>query len=272
MGANSELAEQSLRAGDIAGALTQLYAQIRNDPSNASYRTFLFQLLAVMGDWSRAMTQLNVAADLDPKALAMAQTYREALRCEALRADVFAGQRTPLVFGDPEPWLALMIQALQLTAQGHYEHANKLREDAFEMVPATSGRINGEAFEWIADADMRLGPILEAIVNGRYYWVPFHRVQSLRIEAPADLRDVIWMPAQFTWANGGQTVGLLPTRYPDSHVSEDGAIRLARKTDWRTLGADLFIGLGQRMLTTDAGEYALMDIRDIELNAPSTHG
>ncbi|MGH8502221.1 MAG: type VI secretion system accessory protein TagJ [Gammaproteobacteria bacterium] len=272
MSANTLLAEQSLREGDLRGALTQLQTLVRNDPSNASYRVFLFQLLAVTGDWERALTQLNVAADLDGKALAMAQTYREALRCEALRAEIFAGQHTPLVFGDPEHWVALMIQAQHLTAQARYAQAQTLREEAFELAPTTRGVVEDQPFEWIADADPRLGPMLEAIVNGRYYWVPFHRIRSLRIEAPADLRDVVWTPAQFTWVNGGETVGLIPTRYPDSHLSEDDAVRLARKTDWRTPFADLSIGIGQRMLATDAGEYALMDIRHIELETPANDG
>ena len=45
-------------------------------------RVFLFQLLCVLGQWERALTQLNVAAELDAQALAMAQMYREALQCE----------------------------------------------------------------------------------------------------------------------------------------------------------------------------------------------
>ena len=39
--------------------------------------------------------------------------------------------------------------------------------------------IDGKAFAWMADADMRLGPVLEAVINGRYYWVPLvHLVEG----------------------------------------------------------------------------------------------
>ena len=34
----------------------------------------------MLGDWNRALGQLGVAGDLDPRALAMVQTYREALQ------------------------------------------------------------------------------------------------------------------------------------------------------------------------------------------------
>ena len=59
---------------------------MRARPADAKLRVFLFQLLCVLGQWDRALNQLNVAADLDPAALAMAQMYGDAVRCEPLRA------------------------------------------------------------------------------------------------------------------------------------------------------------------------------------------
>ncbi|MFO1434479.1 MAG: type VI secretion system accessory protein TagJ [Candidatus Competibacteraceae bacterium] len=256
----------NLRAGTLQETLAQLQTQVRKDPANARPRIFLFQLLAVLGQWERALNQLQVCGTLDAGALPMVQTYREALRCEVFRAEVFAGRRAPLVFGDPEHWVALLLEALQLTAQGQDARSQALREQAFEAAPPTSGRIDDQPFQWIADADSRLGPTLEAIVNGRYYWIPFHRIHRIQIEPPADLRDLVWTPARFTWANGGETVGLIPTRYPGSESRPDDGIRLARKTDWTEAAAGLYLGLGQRMLATDNGEYALLDTRLITLD------
>ncbi|HEC16789.1 MAG TPA: virulence protein SciE type [Sedimenticola sp.] len=261
------LAEHSLHQGNLEESLALLQDQIRKEPSNAKHRIFLFQLLAVLGQWERALTQLNVVADLDAGALAMVQAYREAIRCEVLRSEVFAGARSPLVFGKPAQWIALLTEALRLTAQGEHAQSQKLRDQAFELAPATSGVIDGASFTWIADADMRMGPVLEAIVAGRYYWIPFQRIRTIRIEEPADLRDIVWMPAHFTWANGGETVGMIPTRYPGSENSDDNLIRSARKTDWIEQGSGLYIGTGQRMLATDTGEFPLMDVRAIDLNS-----
>lgn len=261
------LAEQSLREGGLDESLAQLQEQVRKDPSNAKYRIFLFQLLAVLGQWDRAFTQLKVAGELDAGTLAMVQTYREALRCEVLRQAIFAGKGSPLVFGKPERWVALLIEALRLTADGDDAAAKPLREEAFDLAPATSGEIDGQPFEWISDADSRFGPVIEAVVNGAYYWVPFHVIKSLRIEEPTDLRDLVWTPAQFTWANGGGSVALIPTRYPGSETAADAQMRLSRRTEWLDRGADLFVGLGQRMLATDADEYPLMEIREMSLNS-----
>jgi type VI secretion system protein ImpE len=109
--------------------------------------------------------------------------------------------------------------------------------------------------------------VLEAIVNGRYYFVPFHRVRSLTIEAPEDLRDFVWMPAILTLTTGADTVALIPTRYPGSEASEDSSLRLAKRTEWtESMGG--YVGLGQRTWVTDAGELALLDARQLELASP----
>lgn len=256
---------ENLQNGDLEGAREALQAQIRAQPSDAKLRVFMFQLLCVNGDWKRAMTQLSVAGDLDAETLAMVQVYREALKCEALRSDVFAGKRAPLLFGQPDQWIALLLEALKLSASGEFAKSQALRDEAFESAPASRGRINGQAFEWIADADARLGPTLEAIVNGRYYWIPFQNVAEIRLEEPQDLRDLVWMPAAIKWANGGDAVALLPARYPGSESSEDPSIRLARRTEWTDMGEDMFFGLGQRMLATDQAEYPLLEVRDLHI-------
>ena len=75
------------------------------------------------------------------------------------------------------------------------------------------------------------------------------------------------MPAHFQFANGGEAVGVIPTRYSGSESADDTHIRLARKTVWKEDAPDVFFGLGQRILTTDAGEHALMDVRSIRIGA-----
>ena len=262
----SSAAEISLKDGRLDDALAQLQDQVRKHPNEAKHRVFLFQLLALNGQWDRALNQLNVCGNLDDANLAMVQTYKEAIRCELLREKIFKGDTSPLVFGEPEQWIALLIEALKLSAQGNYIQAGELRDQAFDLAPTTSGNFNGNVFEWIADSDTRLGPVIEAIVNGRYYWIPFNRIANIVIEAPSDLRDLVWLPAQFTWANGGSAFGLMPSRYPGSDQAEDSAVRLARKTEWREPANGHYFGLGQRSFVTDTGDYPLFDTRELILN------
>lgn len=245
-----------------------LQDQVRAEPSEARHRVFLFQLLSVLGQWDRALTQLNVAGEMDAGNLGMVQVYRQALASEALRAEVFAGKKVPLIFGDPEQWIALLLEALKLCAAGEIEKSEQLRAQALEAAPTSSGRLNGREFEWIADADPRVGPMLEAVINGRYFWVPFSRIAEMRVEEPEDLRDLVWLPAQFKWVNGGEAVALIPARYPGSESSADPQIQLGRRTEWEHQGGDLYTGLGQRILVTDQDELSLLEVRNITFKEP----
>ena len=258
-------AEQALKDGDAARALKLLTEQVRAQPNDAKLRVFLFQLLVVLGQWDRALNQLTVAAELDASALPMAQTYREAIHCETLRLQVFAGQKVPVLFGEPETWVALLIEALLREGRGDVAEAATLRKQALEEAPASAGALNDEPFEWIADADSRLGPTLEAVINGRYYWLPWNRLSKVTVEAPVDLRDAVWMPANFQFTNGGETVGLIPTRYPDTELATGDPCALARRTEWREGAGGAWVGLGQRIITTSASEIGLMDVRTVVL-------
>ena len=251
-----------------------LRKMIQKQPQRSDLRVFLFQIYCVQGEWTKAGTQLDVLLELDPSSKPMVQTYREALRCEVLRRDVFDGKRTPLVLGAPQDWLAGMLEALRLDGEGHSAAANDLRARSLEAAPAIAGTLDDAPFAWLADADSRLGPVVEAIINGKYYWVPISRVQRLEIEKPADLRDFVWAPATLTLANGAANVALIPARYPGTERESNDALRLARATEWREQPGGAWHGVGQRMLTTDQSELALLDVRtlifDIEFEPPAT--
>jgi type VI secretion system protein ImpE len=263
-------AEQALKNGDALAALKLLTAQVRSRPQDAKLRVFLFQLLCVLGQWERALNQLEVSLELDPATLPMVQTYREAIACEALRRQVYAGQKAPMLFGEPETWVALLIEAMLREGRGEPDAARRLRAQALEQAPASPGTVTvGESapqrFAWIADADSRLGPMLEAVINGKYYWLPFNRLAQVDVHAPEDLRDAVWMPASFRFANGGEVVGLIPTRYPDTDLAAGDALALARRTEWREDAPGAYTGLGQRLVTTDQADIALMDLRSVTL-------
>lgn len=259
--------EQALKAGTPEAALALLQADVRAQPGKAELRVALFQLLCVLGRWDKALSQLDVAGQLDAGALAMVQTYREAIACERLRGEVFAGRRVPMIFGEPDPWLAMLVEALLQDGRGEFALAASLRAQAFDAAPANAGQMDGRTFDWLADADGRLGPVLEAIVNGRYYWVPFAHLSAVSIEAPADLRDLVWAPAQLSFTNGGEVVALLPNRYPDLPADADGALLMARRTEWLSGAGDSYRGLGQRILVTPEAETALLEIRELRFDA-----
>lgn len=256
-------AEDCIREGNLDEALSTLTDSIRNEPANPAYRTFLFQLLCVTGNWDRALTQLNVVADMDSDTLLMAQTYRELLQCEAFRGEVFKGKRHPLLFGEPNTWMGNLLQALEQIENGQSAEAQDVVMKAMSEAPARSGSLDDQPFEWLSDADMRLGPVFELILNGKYYWVPMDNIAEISFSEPEDLRDLVWLPIQVKWVNEGNSVGFMPARYPGSQTLENSSCALARLTEWTNIGAEFFTGSGQRMFTTNAGEYSLLQTRRI---------
>ena len=262
-------AEELIRAGKLSEALAELQESIRNNAADPRLRVFLFQLHSVLGNWEKAMTQLNVLMDLNPETMMLARIFGPVVSCEMLRAEVFRGKRTPIVFGEPMEWVGLLMRANEHTGRGEFAAAQPLREQAFEGAPATPGQLNGQPFQWIADADSRLGPILEVILEGKYYWVPFCRIKKIVMDKPSDLRDLVWRPAQFVWTNGGEASGHIPVRYPGTEASDDSQFRLARRTDWQEQEGGACLGLGQRIIATDAEELPLLECKTVDLTPPA---
>ena len=261
-----DISEQ-IHLGNLSGALEAVQQNVRKNPSDSKQRVLLFQLQVILGLWDKARTQLDVLKDLDKMAQFMVQTYEQVLLCEGIRKDVFAGNRAPMIFGEPESWMALLLEALRIESDGQFDAAKTMRAEALEKATVVSGSIDNVPFEWIADADSRVGPMLEAVVNGNYYWIPFHRLSLIQLTPPEDLRDFAWLPAQFVWANGGEAFGFIPSRYSGSEESPDSTIQLARKTEWEEISPDTYKGHGQRMFATDKDDYSLLDIREIKFNS-----
>jgi type VI secretion system protein ImpE len=244
--------------------LKALKDQIRQAPAAAQLRVHYFQLLCVLGEWNKALEQLQLCAQLDPGCAPMARAYREAIRCEALRAEVFAGRRKPFLVGEPPRWLACMVDALALAGQGQADAAQALRAQALDEAPAVAVEIDGQPFEWMADSDTRLGPVLELFAQGNYYWLPLASVRNAGFEKVQDLRDLVWLPCEVTLSQGGTLPGFMPSRYP-LQPGDGDALRLARRTQWSELGEGHVAGHGQRSWVTDADDFPMLQVRKLAL-------
>src|ERR1043166_9685109 len=143
-------AKEYLAAGQPDKALLELQNEIRAHPEDPKLRIFLFQLHCVLGNWSTALTQLQVIAGIDPDTAMMAQIFQPVINCEALRREIFEGKLTPLIFGEPLEWVGLLLKAAEHLAKGEFAAATDLRSRAFDAAPETVGTIDGQPFAWIA--------------------------------------------------------------------------------------------------------------------------
>jgi type VI secretion system protein ImpE len=243
-----------LKEGRLEECLTALMDAIRQKPEDPSLRVFLFQLASVLGQWDRSLTQLRLVETMNPETEWLGKAFQQVLQAEFVRSQVFAGKMAPLLFGEPEEWMGWFIQALKLASNGNLAEAKALREQALESVPANPGTVEGRPFEWIMDADPRLGPFLEVIIGGSYYWAPFSRISQIRAEKPND--------------NGGAMAGHIPVRYPGAELQASNELKLARRTEWVNQSDGSQFGLGQRLLATDKEDIPLLELRHLEFVAP----
>ena len=264
----------ALRESSLSQHLDTVQSQIRRQPADADLRAQLFQLMVVQGDWARAAEQLKLCAQLNTQAQPMAVLYEHAIAAERQRESVLAGQGDPVAFGAPPDWFADLRQALRCDADAP-QQAAELRARAYEAAQARPGRLQASAgdapvpFEWIGDGDSRLGPVFEFIWGGRYGWLPFASLRSVRLLAPEGLCDIVWAQAEIVLDDGRAQHGLVPARYPappgKSLAELAVGARLGRLTDWQPLHGDTYAGIGQKMWMTDQGEHALLDVRSLEM-------
>ena len=149
------------QAGKLDEAIEALGAEVRDNPSDAQRRTFLFELLCFAGKYDRAEKQLAVLGQGGKEAQMGALVYQSALHAERLRQEMFERQSFP----------------------------------GSAMPRPVAGMLNGRHFDSLEDADPRIGARLEVFAAGQYTWLPFEQIASVRMQPPSRLRDLLWTPA-----------------------------------------------------------------------------
>lgn len=261
----SGLATILQQAGSVSGAVGAAETAVRQRPGAFDARWQLFQWLCVVGDWQRALKQLQVATQLAPDFAQTAHVYRDLIRAEVFRGHVFKGVREPGALLPAPGWMGRLRAALALTDAGDIEGADRSRNLALSEVSVSSGDHDGAGFAWITDSDTRLGPTCEIVSAGRYAWLPFAQLRKLEMGTIAGLLDLIWRPATLTLADGMIVRGFVPVRYPGSEEGSD-AIRLSRETQWAEVGETTIIACGQKTWMTDTGDIGLLDVSTLTLD------
>ena len=224
------------QAGQLDEAIAALGSEVRDNPTDAQRRTFLFELLCFAGQYDRAEKQLGVLEQGGKDAQMGALVYHSALHAERLRQQMFEKGSFP-VSKPPRP---------------------------------VSGTLNGNRFESLSDADARIGARLELFAAGQYTWIPFEQIASVRMQPPKRLRDLLWAPALVRTGENfrGEELGevLLPALAALTWRHPDGQVRLGRVTEWAATDDGAEVPVGQKMLVVDGEEFPILEIRDLVID------
>jgi type VI secretion system protein ImpE len=233
-------AAELFRAGKLGEAIQALGAELREHPTDARRRTFLFELLCFAGEFDRAAKHLSVLAGEKADSEIGALLYRSALSAERQRENAFQKKEYPAVAAPPP----------------------------------RPGTLNGRPFQTIEDADPRIGARLEVFVAGEYVWLPFAYIGSVHMEPPRFLRDLMWPSARVVAAPSvkDQEFGevLLPALCPLSWQYPQDPVKLGRATEWQQIdGQDT--PFGQKLLVLDGAEVVpFLELRDLQFASGET--
>jgi type VI secretion system protein ImpE len=234
--------QELYQAGRLSDAIKALSGELRDNPTDARRRTFLFELLCLAGEYERADKQLEVLGQASPTSEVGVLLYRSVLYAERQRQDLFSRAELP-----------------------------EQRDDAESD---RGGMLNGRQFSFFSDSDPRIGPRLELFAAGNYLLLPLIHVASIQIEPPKRLRDLLWTPAvvRTTPSFKGTELGevLLPVLAPFSWRHSDESVRLGRMTVWeKPEGSDYQVPFGQKMWLVDDEEIPFLELRALEFNSAS---
>jgi type VI secretion system protein ImpE len=234
-------ANELFKAGRLDEAIESRGVELRDNPTDAQRRIFLFELLCFAGKYDRAEKQLHVLSQSGPQAEAGALVYHSALHADRTRAEMFEKKTFPVTNPPPTP---------------------------------VGGTMNGNAFSTIEDGDPRLGARLEVYAAGQYTWLPFEKIESVTMQPPKRLRDLLWIPAIVRAGSGFQGIELgevlLPVMTPLSFHHANESVRLGRVTEWEALDDDQQAPVGQKLLLVDGEEFPLLEIRELVMTPAET--
>ncbi len=254
------------RAGKLTEAVAAALDAVKKHPTDTQRRGQLCELLCIAGDLERADRQLDTIGQQDPQAMVGVSLWRQLIRAETARQEVFYEGRAPEFVTNVTDGLTRQAKLLVALREGDEEQVAQLVAEVEAERPRVRGTCDGQPFEGLRDADDRTAGVLEVLSStGKYFWVPFERIRVLEVRPPERPRDLLWLRAYLSVAGGPDGEVYLPTIYAGTTQEGDDQLRLGRGTDWRETPAGLARGLGLRILLIGEEDKTLLQIKHLEL-------
>jgi type VI secretion system protein ImpE len=249
------------KAGRLREAIDAQEQEVKASAIDPSRRLFLFELLLFAGDLEHARRQAEAIAYKDTGLDSALAVYRKLLDAEQARRDLFSRGVAPGFFGEPSEHLRLRLSAVNRLREGHSAEAAEVLGRANEAIPPFSGRLNGQPFHSLRDADDLFAGVLEVMAHGRYFWVGLEQVRLLTMHPPRFPRDLVFIPAHLELKDEEGDI-FVSALYPGSHEHADDQVKLGRMTDWKELDGGLLLGIGLHSFVRDDDDIALLEWRD----------
>lgn len=260
--------KELMQAGKFAEARKQLIAAVKAAPGDLASRTLLFQVLCYLGEWEKADRHLEAIVTQDTSRGAAMLGYRNMIRAEIERVEVFDNKKNASFISEPPDYLQLFLQLRLALGGNKAEEVGELLSQLESQIPKISGTVSDTPFVGLCDTDTSLFPFLEVITHERYLWVPFESIRELEVSKPESFLDLLWIAARITTWEGLTMNCFLPVLYPGSYLEEDEQVNLGRITDWKPLAGSYARGVGQHVYEVGGQDMAILELGEIDFNFP----
>jgi type VI secretion system protein ImpE len=260
MSATDQTAAVLFRAGRLTEAVAAAQAALRKAPTDLSARVLLAELLCFAGNLERADVLLDAASTIDPSSALVIAEFRQLVRADMARRQLFRDGRVPEFLGEPTETQRMQLAALVSLRAGDTAEATRAAAAAEATRPRCPGTRDGTAFDDLRDADDLLAGSLEVLTTtGKYFWIPTERLASMIFHPPKRPRDLLWRRASVSVDRGPDGDVYVPAVYAgDDTLTETQ--RLGRETDWQQAGDGPVRGIGQRVFLLGEEDVAIMDL------------
>lgn len=252
-----------LREGKLGEAIASAQATLRKAPADLDARVLLAELLVVAGNLERADVIIDAATAIDASTALVVAEFRQLIRAETARRQLFLDGRVPEFLAGPTPAQRLQLAALVALHGGDISEAARQTELAEATRPRVAGQRGDMPFDDFRDADDLLAGSLEVLTTtGKYFWIPTERVISAEFHAPTRTRDLIWRRVSMSVSEGPEGDVYIPATYAAEEPLTD-AQRLGRVTEWRELEGGLVRGVGQRIFLAGDDGLDIMSLNSL---------
>ena len=228
MSGTDQTAAALFHAGKLDDAVAAAQAALRKAPTDVNARVLLGELLAFTGNLERADVVLDAASAIDPSTALVVAEFRQLIRADMARRQLFRDGRLPEFLADPTETQRLQLAALVALRGGDLAEAMRQAEAAEAARPRAPGKHGDAAFDDMRDADDLLAGSFEVLTTtGKYFWIPTERIQTLEFHAPKRPRDLLWRRASMSVEAGPDGEVYLPAVYVADDPMSDAKIDLA---------------------------------------------
>lgn len=256
--------------GKLTEAIAALIEEVKKNPLDRGRRGFLCELLCLAGEFERADNHLDAISKQDPKAAVAVALFRQLLRAEQARKQLYDEGRVPEFLDKPNERLQLHLRATIALREGDAAQAAEHLRNAEAMFSEVSGKSGDTPFTGFRDLDDTTSTFFEVYTsNGKYYWIPIEQVVSVELHPIDSPRDLMWRRASMIVREGPEGDVYLPAIYPATWAETDQNLWLGRGTDWRELEAQIVRGVGQRTFLVGEEDVPLHQLTTLVFDEPS---